>query len=84
VSAEDNQGIGGYERVMGPNGQAQYFARDIGEACQVLLRHHEHTYVAPGERFPRRAATSDPADRDVRAFPYRAATSTASPRWATC
>jgi len=70
VSAEDNQGIGGYERVMGPNGQAQYFARDIGEACRILFRHHEHTYVAPGERFPRRAATSDPPDRDVCAFPY--------------
>ncbi len=27
VSAEDNFGIGGYERVMGPNGQAQYWAR---------------------------------------------------------
>jgi acetyl-CoA carboxylase carboxyltransferase component len=70
VSAEDNRGIGGYERVMGPNGQAQYFARDIGEACQLLFRHHEHTYLAPGERFPRRAETKDPADRDVRAFAY--------------
>ena len=55
VSAEDNQGIGGYDRIMGFNGQAQYFARDIDEACQILLRHYEHTYVAPGERFPRRA-----------------------------
>jgi acetyl/propionyl-CoA carboxylase alpha subunit/acetyl-CoA carboxylase carboxyltransferase component len=73
VSAEDNRGIGGYERVMGPNGQAQYFARDIGEACQVLFRHHDHTYVAPGERFPRRAATKDPAERDIRAFPYERA-----------
>ena len=27
VSAEDNQGIGGYDRIMGFNGQAQYFAR---------------------------------------------------------
>ena len=26
VSAEDNFGIGGYERIMGPNGQAQYWA----------------------------------------------------------
>ena len=26
VSAEDNFGIGGYDRVMGPNGQAQYWA----------------------------------------------------------
>ena len=70
VSAEDNRGIGGYERVMGPNGQAQYFARDVGEACRILLRHHEHAYLAPGERFPRRAETRDPADRDVRLFPY--------------
>ena len=26
VSAEDNRGIGGYERIMGPNGEAQYWA----------------------------------------------------------
>jgi acetyl/propionyl-CoA carboxylase alpha subunit/acetyl-CoA carboxylase carboxyltransferase component len=71
VSAEDNQGIGGYERVMGPNGQAQYFARDIGEACRILFRHHDHSYVAPGERRPRRAETADPVDRDVRDFPYQ-------------
>jgi acetyl-CoA carboxylase carboxyltransferase component len=70
VSAEDNQGIGGYERIMGPNGQAQYFARDLGEACQILLRHHDHAWVAPGEPFPRRAATTDPIDRDVCLFPY--------------
>src|SRR5207253_5770429 len=66
VSADDNQGIGGYDRIMGPNGQAQYFARDMGEACQILLRHYEHTYVMPGERFPRRAKTTDPITRDVR------------------
>ncbi len=70
VSAEDNQGIGGYERIMGPNGQAQYRARDVAEACQLLLRHYEHAYVAPTERFPRRAPTGDPVDRDVRAFPH--------------
>ena len=53
VSAEDNQGIGGYERVMGPNGQAQYFARDIGEACQ-------HPVPAPRPRV-RRARRALPA-----------------------
>ena len=26
--------------------------------------------LAPGERFPRRAATTDPVDRDVRSFPH--------------
>ncbi len=70
VSAEDNLGIGGYERVMGPNGQAQYLARDLGEACRILLRYYEHTYVAPGERFPRQAVTTDPVDRDVCSSPH--------------
>jgi acetyl-CoA carboxylase carboxyltransferase component len=70
VSAEDNQGIGGYDRIMGLNGQAQYWARDIDEACHILLRHYEHCYVVPGERFPRPAATADPIDRDVQVYPY--------------
>jgi acetyl-CoA carboxylase carboxyltransferase component len=59
VSAEDNQGIGGYERIMGVNGQGQYFARDVKEACDILMR-----------RFPRRAPTIDPAERDVGTFPH--------------
>ncbi|HYA62654.1 MAG TPA: carboxyl transferase domain-containing protein, partial [Candidatus Sulfotelmatobacter sp.] len=70
VSAENNEGIGGYDRIMGLNGQAQYWAKDIDEACHILFRHYEHTYVAPGERFPRRAITTDPFDRDVRAYPH--------------
>ena len=70
VSADDNFGIGGYERVMGPNGQAQYWAPTLADACQVLLQHYEHTYVAPGERFPRRITTRDPLNRDVRPFPH--------------
>ena len=72
VSAEDNFGIGGYERVMGPNGQAQYWARDLAGACEVLLAYYERTYVAPGERFPRRAESADPVDRDVRPSPHSA------------
>ncbi len=70
VSAEDNQGIGGYDRIMGVNGQAQYWTEDIDEACHLLLRHYDHTYVAPGERFPRRAATTDPIARDIRLYPH--------------
>jgi acetyl/propionyl-CoA carboxylase alpha subunit/acetyl-CoA carboxylase carboxyltransferase component len=69
VSAEDNAGIGGFERVMGPNGQAQYWAPDLVAAVQILFRHYEHCYVAPGERFPRATSTADPRDRDVRAWP---------------
>jgi acetyl-CoA carboxylase carboxyltransferase component len=70
ISAEDNQGIGGYDRIMGANGQAQYWARDIDAACHILFRHYDHTYVTPGERFPRRAETADPVARDVQAFPH--------------
>ncbi|MGF1508437.1 MAG: carboxyl transferase domain-containing protein [Myxococcota bacterium] len=65
VSAEDNLGIGGYDRIMGPNGQAQYFAENLISAGKVLLRYYAHSYRAPGERFPRRRHTSDPVDRDV-------------------
>ena len=70
VSAEDNQGIGGYDRIMGLNGQAQYWAKDIDEACHILFRHYDHTFVAPGERFPRKALTTDPVDRDVQVYPH--------------
>ncbi len=70
VSAEDNLGLGGYERIMGPNGEAQYWAPDVAAACQILFDHYEHAYVAPGERFPRRADSRDPEDRDVRAEPH--------------
>ncbi|SFT93066.1 Acetyl/propionyl-CoA carboxylase, alpha subunit [Geodermatophilus amargosae] len=71
VSAEDNFGIGGHDRVMGPNGQAQYWAPDLTGALDVLARHYDHTYRAPGERWPRPAGTSDPRDRDVRSFPHQ-------------
>ncbi|MGW4500532.1 ATP-binding protein [Micromonospora sp. NPDC004336] len=73
VSAEDNFGIGGYDRVMGPNGQAQYWAPNLVAARDVLMAHYEHTYVAPGEQAPRRATTTDPVDRDVSDFPHAVA-----------
>ncbi|MGA2321080.1 MAG: carboxyl transferase domain-containing protein [Solirubrobacteraceae bacterium] len=72
VSAEDNFGIGGYERIMGPNGQAQYWAPNLAGACRVLLTYYEHTYVAPGERFPRRARTTDVTERDISEDAHRA------------
>jgi acetyl-CoA carboxylase carboxyltransferase component len=70
VSAEDNYGIGGYDRVMGPNGQAQYWAPNLAAAIDVLFAHYDHAYIAPGESMPRRAETTDPLDRDVRDFPH--------------
>ncbi|MFT4216953.1 MAG: carboxyl transferase domain-containing protein [Micropruina sp.] len=70
VSAEDNFGIGGYDRVMGPNGQAQYWAPDLPGAFRILMGHYAQTYVMPGEAGPRRAPTSDPCDRDVSSYPH--------------
>ncbi len=72
VSAEDNFGIGGYDRVMGPNGQAQYWAPDLRAAQDVVMAHHDHAYIAPGESGPRRAVTGDPAERDISAYPHSA------------
>ncbi|MEO7351061.1 MAG: carboxyl transferase domain-containing protein, partial [Marmoricola sp.] len=70
VSAEDNHGIGGYDRVMGPNGQAQYWAPNLPAAIDILFAHYDHAYIAPGESSPRRAETNDPVDRDVRDYPH--------------
>ena len=70
VSAEDNFGIGGYDRIMGPNGQAQYWAPDLSGAVDVLLAHYAHTYRAPGELFPRPALTVDADDRDISDAPH--------------
>ena len=72
VSAEDNLGIGGYERIMGPNGEAQYWAPTSPRRATMLLAHHELTYRAPGRALA--AAGGDrpiPVDRDVRARPAR-------------
>ncbi|RIV39727.1 ATP-binding protein [Micromonospora radicis] len=73
VSAEDNFGIGGYDRVMGPNGQAQYWAPDLAGARDVLMAHYDHAYVAPGESAPRPTTTTDPTDRDISDFPHTVA-----------
>ncbi|CAI9402494.1 ATP-binding protein [Aestuariimicrobium sp. T2.26MG-19.2B] len=70
VSAEDNFGLGGYDRIMGPNGEAQYWAPDLAAAQSVLMRHHEHAWVAPGEPGPRVIETNDPDDRDISSTPH--------------
>jgi acetyl/propionyl-CoA carboxylase alpha subunit/acetyl-CoA carboxylase carboxyltransferase component len=70
VAAEDEIGIGGYERIMGPNGEAQHQARDLADAYAILLEHYACSYVAPGEPAPRRLDTSDPSERDVTLAPY--------------
>ncbi len=79
VSAEDEVAIGGHERVMGPNGEAQYFAPDLLSAYKILYDHYEFTYVVPGESGPRRLATTDPTKRDVTSFPYNDGKAEAQP-----
>ena len=48
VAAEDEVAIGGFERVMGPNGEAQYYARNLAEGYRILYDHYRYTYVVPG------------------------------------
>ncbi|HET6211084.1 MAG TPA: carboxyl transferase domain-containing protein, partial [Jatrophihabitans sp.] len=75
VSAEDNFGIGGYDRVMGPNGQAQYWVPNLSAACDLLIEHYAHSYIAPGEAGPRDGDSVDPHDRDVTGYPHQVADS---------
>lgn len=70
VAAEDEVGIGGYERIMGPNGEAQYRALDLSDAYTILLDHYAVSYRARGEARPRRFATKDPSERDITSSPY--------------
>jgi acetyl-CoA carboxylase carboxyltransferase component len=70
VSAEDEGGIGGYERIMGPNGQAQYLARDLADAFRILLEYHRYAYIRPGETRVRPSVSTDPDDRDAMEDPY--------------
>jgi acetyl-CoA carboxylase carboxyltransferase component len=71
VSAEDERGIGGYERIMGPNGQAQYFAGHLGEAYHILFEYYRFTYKHACDDGPQRWNTQDPIDRSILEAPYR-------------
>jgi acetyl-CoA carboxylase carboxyltransferase component len=50
---------------MGPNGEAQYYARNLADAYALLYEHYRYTYVVPGEAGPRALATSDAEERNV-------------------
>jgi acetyl-CoA carboxylase carboxyltransferase component len=69
VSAEDEGAIGGFERIMGPNGEAQYFAHNLADAYRILYNHYDYTYVFPGETAPRLQTTHDPDTRSISDFP---------------
>ncbi|MFI5395061.1 MAG: carboxyl transferase domain-containing protein [Candidatus Binatia bacterium] len=70
VSAEDEVAIGGFERIMGPNGEAQYYAHSLVDAYRILYQHYGYTHVVAGEPGPRRWSTTDPADRPVTETPF--------------
>jgi len=70
VSAATNKGIGGLQKIMGPNGQAQYEAPNLREAYSLLFRHYELTHIAAGEKYTREADSTDPIGRDVTLSPY--------------
>ena len=60
VSAEDNFGLGGYDRVMGPNGEAQYWAPNLTAATRASCSPTTTTPTsrpASGTRAGRRPAT---------------------------
>lgn len=70
VSGADNLDIGGVEKIMGPNGQAQVKVANLAAAYTYLFRHYRYTYVPAGETYPPRKYTGDPVDRDISAAPY--------------
>jgi acetyl-CoA carboxylase carboxyltransferase component len=65
VAAEDEPAIGGFERIMGPNGEAQYLANDLADAFRLLYRHYTFSYVVPGESGPRPFPTTDSGERCI-------------------
>jgi acetyl/propionyl-CoA carboxylase alpha subunit/acetyl-CoA carboxylase carboxyltransferase component len=75
VSAEDEIAIGGFERIMGPNGEAQYFARNLADAYRILYEHYGYTYIVPGEDGPRVFSTTDERERSIGDSPIASADS---------
>ena len=87
VSAEDNFGIGGYDRVMGPNGQAQYWAPDLagapGDADGALrphLRRARRGRSAAGRHDRSRSTATSRPSRTTRAARTSPPSATSSPR----
>ncbi|MBI9099120.1 MAG: hypothetical protein JEY91_11615, partial [Spirochaetaceae bacterium] len=71
VSGDNNLDIGGSEKIMGPNGQAQVRVSNIAEAYKVLFNHYNLTYISPGSSFPAIKESTDPEERDISLYPYK-------------
>ncbi len=70
VSGETNLDIGGVEKIMGPNGQAQVRVSNLAAAYKVLFRHYRYTYVSADGTFPAIRKTQDSTGRDITKTPY--------------
>ncbi len=70
VSGETNTDIGGAEKIMGPNGQAQIRVSDLSEAFKFLFRHYSYTYVSLERDSLIPFETADPVERDITVYPY--------------
>ena len=70
VSGDDNVDIGGAEKIMEPNGQAQIMVNDFEEAYAYLFMHYRFTYTSPNHPNVQ-CPTEDPVDRNVCVTPYQ-------------
>ena len=70
VSAEDNIGIGGVEKIMGPNGQAQFRVPDLVAAYQLLFRHYRLVYRKLSHKYGTAKETLDDTNRNVCDYKY--------------
>lgn len=73
VAADDERGIGGIDRVMGPNGQAQYVANSLAEAYHILFEHYRYTYKRRRDAHVPLFQTRDRVDRSILEAPYQGA-----------
>ncbi|MBN2724300.1 MAG: biotin/lipoyl-binding protein [Deltaproteobacteria bacterium] len=68
ISAEDNLGIGGGERIMGPTGQAQALVDDLADGHHLLLEHA--SLVIPNLNNINKILSKDSDSRDISSWPY--------------
>ncbi len=70
ISGENNLEIGGAEKIMAPNGQAQIRVSNLSDAYKALFSHYRYTYLPPDEGTRLPSKTSDRDDRDISNEPY--------------
>ena len=71
VSGETNLDIGGAEKIMVPNGQAQLRASNLPDAYRLLFKHYRYTYKLPKSDFPPKIESKDSDSRDISKNHYK-------------